>query len=182
MKPVEEIAREIVNNRNPHAMLADVHLKGDIIAALRAERERAERAEYELNRWKEVRANAPDWEKLWAEQSARAEKAEAERDEALWDARFQIDAQVKSREAAETALSKAEAERDAARTAYSELMRLRKQTSDALATARNRALEEAAECAGEELTAYDEEGNDGEVWVVRKIVDAILALRTKEGE
>lgn len=48
----------------------------------------------------------------------RAEKAEAERDEVLWDARYQIDAQVKSREAAETAL----------------------------ATARNRALEEAAEC------------------------------------
>jgi hypothetical protein len=38
---------------------------------------RAEKAEYELRRWKEVDANRPDWEKLWEEQSERAEKADA---------------------------------------------------------------------------------------------------------
>lgn len=40
----------------------------------------AQQAEYELTRWKEVQANKPDWEKLWAEQVDAREKAEAERE------------------------------------------------------------------------------------------------------
>ena len=81
----------------------------------------------------------------------RAEKAEAERDEVLWDARYQIDAQVRSREAAEARAEKAEAERDEATRQRLELldstwMRRAQTAESALATARNRALEEAAEC------------------------------------
>lgn len=131
MKPVWEIAREIIAAHNPHAMLADVHLKGAIIVALRAERERAERAEAEVR---------------MADKISKGHVAKIDR-----------------------------LRRDLSR----EFDRTQKAES-ALATARNRALEEAAEVAGEELTAYDEEGNDGEVWVVRKIIDAILSLRTKE--
>lgn len=126
MKPVEEIARleriekalgAARSTRDWHGMevayneLRD-HALPAIAAALRAEREISDKsvADYESA----VRSYAREL----ANANARAEKAEAERDEVLWDARYQIDAQVKSREAAESAL----------------------------ATARNRALEEAAEC------------------------------------
>lgn len=118
MKPIEEIANGLASHiadavndqcRVPRQCLVDV------AAALRAERERAERLKNYLVRQLRDANDSLTHFKVAAEQEhARAEKAEAER--------------------------------DAARTAYSELMRLRKQTSDALATARNRALEEAAEC------------------------------------
>jgi DNA repair ATPase RecN len=37
-----------------------------------------ERLTYELERWKEVDANKPDWEKLWEEQSEKVEALEAQ--------------------------------------------------------------------------------------------------------
>ena len=115
-----------------------------VAAALRAEREISDKsvADYESA----VRSYAREL----ANANARAEKAEAERDEVLWDARFQIDAQVKSREAAEARAEKAEAERDEKVTDLFDRLRdveaERDVAESALATARNRALEEAAEC------------------------------------
>ncbi len=37
-----------------------------------------ERLTYELKRWKEVEANRPDWEKLWGEQSEKADELKAQ--------------------------------------------------------------------------------------------------------
>lgn len=47
-----------------------------VLAALRAEAMQEACAQYELKRWKEANAAKPDWEKLWVEQSERAEHAE----------------------------------------------------------------------------------------------------------
>jgi len=137
MKPVWEIAREIIAAHNPHAMLADVHLKGAIIVALRAERERAERAEAEVR---------------MADKISKGHVAKIDR-----------------------------LRRDLSR----EFDRTQKAES-ALATARNRALEEAAETIRADIA----EGR--EVWQQQSLADeaylngkehcveVILSLRTKE--
>ena len=115
MKPVEEIAREVLaghsfvatDNRRYVGLLAEP-VEARIVAALRAERERADAALTLVG----IRTETAH------EALARAEKAEAERDEKVTDLFDR--------------LRDVEAERDVAESA--------------LATARNRALEEAAEC------------------------------------
>jgi hypothetical protein len=42
-----------------------------------------DRLTYELKRWKEVDANKPDWEKLWEEQSEKADALKAQVDRLL---------------------------------------------------------------------------------------------------
>lgn len=66
---IEKLQREIEMMR----VYERTHI--DNLNLLRAE---VERLTYELKRWKEVNAQRPDWEKLWAEQADRAEAAEAE--------------------------------------------------------------------------------------------------------
>ena len=151
MKPVEEIAREIVNKHVVEPAIFPERMVADLATALRAERERAEKAEAERD---EARAAMAPFA---------AQLIDIGVDETDDDT-----FRVMSRDYAR-----------APRLRVGDFRRLR-DAPNILATARNSALEEAAEVAGEELTAYDEEGNDGEVWVVRKIVDAILALRAKE--
>lgn len=151
MKPIEEIAQNLETSVAAMAAFDEaaefrirVGTLRELAAALRAEREISDKsvADYESA----VRSYAREL----ANANARAEKAEAERDEVLWDARFQIDAQVKSREAAEARAEKAEADRDEKVTDLFDRLRdveaERNVAESALATARNRALEEAAEC------------------------------------
>ena len=167
MKPVEEIAREVLapyDIRWPAEMIGKNvpawELAAAIATALRAERERAEKAENALVM---ARASAEgagslllDVQNDCINERARAEKAEAERDEA--------------RE-----LGAISDERHGA------LLRQSMRDHDALATARNRALEEAAarlmpsnpredwteyakiraECAGIVLSLHTPEATDG---------------------
>jgi len=164
MKPIEEIAQNLETSVAAMAAFDEaaefrirVGTLRELATALRAERERAERAEAELRHLKET--EGVEWlstrtiDRL-QDAEERAEKAEAERDEVLWDARYQIDAQVRSREAAETAL----------------------------ATARNRALEEAAQARPVTPHGSPKSWEQGYADGTSEFADAILALRTKEGE
>lgn len=74
----QSVLRDAVDSNRPRKLAPnEARAILDHIAALEA---RAEKAEYELKRWKEVESKRPDWEKLWEFESNRADEAEAAAD------------------------------------------------------------------------------------------------------